>query len=129
MSIADIMFWTGLGGMTIYVVLILVLAYFSPMKSLVRPRQQKAQQTAQITIAGSGWTPEELAEIARLEPQLEAKAWEVYRRSVNSLKPDEELLVYSLVKLPLVRSKRRQGLPLTDTERLIAQFGDANGIP
>ena len=84
---------------------------------------------AEAIAAGSGWTPEELAEIVRLDPQLEAKSWELYHRGVDSLKPDEKLLVYSLVKLPIARAKREQGLPLTDKERQILQFGDAYRIP
>ena len=91
--------------------------------------KQEARQMAEAIAAGSGWTPEELAEIVRLDPQLEAKSWELYRRGVDSLKPDEKLLVYSLVKLPFARAKRERGLPLTDKERQILQFGDAYRIP
>jgi hypothetical protein len=91
--------------------------------------KQEARQMAEAIAAGSGWTPEELAEIVRLDPQLEAKSWELYRRGVDSLQPDEKLLVYSLVKLPYARAKRERRLPLTDKERQILQFGDAHRIP
>jgi len=144
-SILDILFWAGLGGMAVFLVLLAVLGYFSPIKSFARSRpqpralatgsaiqpaiQQDVRQMAVAPAASSGWTLEELAEIVRLNPQLEAKSWELYRRNVDSLKPDEKLLVYSLVKLPLVRAKREQGLPLTDKERQILEFGDANRIP
>ena len=144
-SIFDILFWTGLAGMAALIVLQVVLGYFSPVRSFLRPRpqqrtsapnsaaqpasQQNAKQMAEAIAAGSGWTPEELAEIVRLDPQLEAKSWELYRRGVDSLQPDEKLLVYSLVKLPYARAKREQGLPLTDKERQILQFGDAYRIP
>jgi hypothetical protein len=124
-SVFDILFWIGLGGLLALTSLAYALRPFDSFK----PGSRLPQQTAQSPDNLSGWTSEELAEIVRLNPQLEAKSWELYRRGVDSLKPDEKLLVYSLVKLPLVRAKREQGLPLTDKERLIAQFGDAYGIP
>lgn len=144
-SILDLLFWTGLGGMAVLILLQVVLGYFSPVRSYLRslPQQrasasnraaqpapqQNAEQMAEAIAAGSGWTPEELAEIVRLDSQLEAKSWELYRRGVDSLRPDEKLLVYSLVKLPYARANRDQGLPLTDKERQILQFGDAYRIP
>lgn len=144
-SILNILFWTGIVGMTVLVAIAAALARFSPVRSFARPRPQQSapapavvplpespqnvRLVAEAAAAGSGWTLEELAEIVRLNPQLEAKSWEIYRRGVYSLKPEEKLLVYSLVKLPLARAKRKQGLPLTDKELQILQFGDAKGIP
>ena len=124
-SILDILFWTGLCGLLALASLAYALRHFGTFK----PALPLAQQAGQSPIKLSGWTIEESAEIAQLNPQLEAKSWELYGRGVDLLKQDEKLLVYSLVKLPLVRAKRKQGLPLTDKERLIAQFGDAYGIP
>lgn len=144
-SILDILFWAGLGGMAVLLALLAVLGYFSPIRTFVWPRpqqrtsapnsaahrasQQNVRQVAEAIAVGSGWTKDELVEIVRLNPQFEAKSWEIYRRDVDTLNPNEKVLLYSLVKLPLARAKREQGLPLTDKERQILQFGDAYRIP